>query len=149
MASDTSPSRKEGDDGTASDGEKVYGKNVKGAGKDANKTSSFAPASGQPTCGGAGGTANGSASALIGTDPAASVSGGSTEGNTNGTAAASGDASEAAAPCREAGDGPEGVTDEEKMAMAKAGYKRLCSDATLQNKKDGYFNTYDSQVSMR
>ena len=141
-------SSKGGDD-AASTGENGHGKIVKGAGKDV-KAVSFAPASGQPTCGGAGGAANGSASVLIRTDPAAPVSGDSTEGNTNGPAAPSGEASEAATSCGEAGapsDGPE-VTEEEKMAIAKAGYKRLCSDATLQNKKDGYFNTYDSQVSI-
>ncbi|XP_037071407.1 LOW QUALITY PROTEIN: SET and MYND domain-containing protein 4-like [Pollicipes pollicipes] len=31
------------------------------------------------------------------------------------------------------------------MAVIDAGYKRLCSDATLQTKKDGYFMTFDSQ----
>lgn len=37
------------------------------------------------------------------------------------------------------------VSEEEKMRLM-AGYKRLCSDATLQASSTGFFKTFDSQV---
>ncbi|XP_037072866.1 SET and MYND domain-containing protein 4-like [Pollicipes pollicipes] len=76
--------------------------------------------------------------------PVGGVGAGSTSVTSGQQPAASEDADSTAVT---SGQQPAASEDEaRKMAVIDAGYKRLCSDATLQTKKDGYFMTFDSQV---
>ena len=158
MVSDTNPCNKKAN--SAATGGKKRGKNAKGAGKAADKTVSFSPNPELPTQRAVGEASNGAVPApalppdtatlgssgegASGSTPPSAANGVPSlpDGSAEGVSSPDGAGGTADSPAE-----PREVTQEEKMAIAKAGYKRLCSDATLQTKKDGYFGTYDSQVT--